>query len=98
MSEGKKITRQDLVVTIASKNGMTQAKAKEVIDSLLEEIQNHVRDGNEVAILGFGSFFQRKRAGRIGRNPQTGGEVKIEASVSPAFKPGSKFKSAISNK
>ena len=51
--------------------------------------------GNKVTLVGFGTFESRKRAARIGRNPQTGKELKIAAKTVPAFSAGKKFKELV---
>ena len=54
-----------------------------------------MKKGDKVTLVGFGTFEVRERAGRVGRNPQTGAEIKIGPSKSPAFKAGKAFKDAI---
>ena len=51
--------------------------------------------GDDIALVGFGTFEVRERAARTGRNPATGAELKIAASKSPAFKPGATLKAAV---
>ena len=60
--------------------------------ALIETIQKTVSKGKKVTLVGFGTFESRKRAARIGRNPQTGKELKIPATTVPAFSAGKKFK------
>lgn len=91
----EKIGRPELVDILADKCDMTKVKATEVIATLLATIEKNVAKGNDVTIVGFGTFTSRSRAARTGRNPATGEALKIKASTSPAFKAGSGFKAAV---
>lgn len=91
----EKIGRPDLVDVIAKKNGISKVKANEVLGTVLDEIVASVASGKDVTIVGFGTFSQRARAARTGRNPATGAVLKIKASVSPGFKAGAGFKGAV---
>ena len=62
---------------------------------LLSEMTKAVKKGDEVKLVGFGTFTKAKRKARTGRNPQTGKEIKIPASWAPKFRPGSEFKSML---
>lgn len=77
------------------KSNVTQKEAAEVLGALIETIQKTVSKGKKVTLVGFGTFEARKRAARIGRNPQTGKELKIPATTVPAFSAGKKFKEAV---
>jgi DNA-binding protein HU-beta len=55
-----------------------------------------LKQGESIALVGFGTFEVRERAARVGRNPKTGAELKIEASKVPAFKPGATLKATVS--
>lgn len=95
MSANIKVGRNELVEALAKKSGLSQAKSNDLINILVEEIQNNVKKGKDVTIVGFGTFTSRKRAARVGRNPKTGEALKIKASVAPAFRAGAKFKAAV---
>ncbi|MFI3301503.1 MAG: HU family DNA-binding protein [Candidatus Gastranaerophilales bacterium] len=92
------MNKEELVQEIAKKSNVTQKEAAEVLSALVETIQSNVAKGNKVTLIGFGSFEARKRAARVGRNPQTGKELQIPASTVPAFSAGKKFKSAVNGK
>jgi nucleoid DNA-binding protein len=94
----QKIGRTDLVETLVAKHGLPKSKANEIITTLVEEIQNQVANGNSVTITGFGTFEGRAREARTGRNPKTGAELQIAASITPGFKAGSGFKTAVAKK
>ena len=91
------MNRKELIDALAEKTGSTKIAAEHNIAALIEIIGETLSDGGNIALVGFGTFEVRERAARIGRNPKTGKELKIEASKSPAFKPGATLK-AIVNK
>ena len=92
------MNKEELVQEIAKKSSVTQKEASEVLGALIETIQKTVSKGKKVTLVGFGTFESRKRAARIGRNPQTGKELKIAATTVPAFSAGKKFKEAVNKK
>ena len=92
------IGRKELVEALAKELDLSNAKANLALNTVIEQIQTHVARGRRVTIVGFGSFFPRKRAARKGRNPATGAAIKIKASTSPAFKAGAKFKKLVGKK
>ena len=83
-----------------SKNGDVQSKAQvtRLVDSVFSTITKTVSKGEDVSLVGFGTFTTVKKAARTGRNPQTGKEVKIAARTAPKFKPGKAFKEAVDKK
>ena len=89
------MNKEELVQEIAKKASVTQKEAAEVLAALLETVQKTDSKGQKVTLVGFGTFEARKRAARIGRNPQTGKELKIPATTVPAFSAGKKFKDAV---
>ena len=92
------MNKEELVQEIAKKSNVTQKEASEVLGALIETIQKTVSKGKKVTLVGFGTFESRKRAARVGRNPQTGKELKIPARTVPAFSGGKKFKEAVNKK
>lgn len=66
-----------------------------VLNGFLGEITEALAKGDKVQLIGFGTFETRKRAGRTGRNPQTGTTIEIPESTVPAFKAGNKLKEAV---
>ena len=89
------MNKEELVQEIAKKSGVTQKEAAEVLGALVDTIQKTVAKGKKVTLVGFGTFEARKRAARIGRNPQTGKELKIAAKTVPAFSAGKSFKELV---
>lgn len=90
-----KITKKDIIDLIADDVDLTKLKTEEVFDKIIEVIVNQVKEGNEVGLVGFGTFRVQQRKERQGRNPQTGESIKIKASKTPAFRAGKGFKEAV---
>ena len=92
------MNKEELVQEISKKASVTQKEAAEVLSTLIDTIRKTVKKGGKVTLVGFGTFESRKRAARIGRNPQTGKELKIPAKTVPAFSAGKKFKVGVNGK
>ena len=92
------MNKEELVQEVSKKANVTQKEAAEVLSALIDTVQSAVAKGDKVTLVGFGTFERRERAERIGRNPQTGGELKIPASKVPAFSAGKKFKTIVNGK
>ena len=92
------MNKEELVQEVAKKTKISQKQVEETLGALVETISKTVSKGKKVTLIGFGTFEPRKRAARIGRNPQTGKELKIAAKTVPAFSAGKKFKEAVSKK
>ena len=92
------MNKEELVQEIVKKAGVSKKEASEVLTSLIDTIQKTVKKGGKVTLVGFGTWEARKRKARIGRNPQTGKELKIPAKTVPAFSAGKKFKVAVNGK
>lgn len=89
------MNRKELIDALATKTGNTKADADRNIAALIEIITNTLKKGDNISLVGFGSFEVRKRAARTGRNPQTGAVLKIKAAKVPAFKAGATLKAAV---
>lgn len=89
------MNKTDLINNIAEKNGLTKKDVETVINGFLAEVTDALASGDKVQLIGFGTFETRKRAGRVGRNPQTGEDINIPETTVPAFKAGNKLKEAI---
>ena len=92
------MNKEELVQEVAKKANVTQKEAAEVITAWIDTVQKTVAKGKKVTLVGFGTFEPRKRAARIGRNPQTGKELKIAAKTVPAFSAGKKFRAIVNGK
>lgn len=89
------MNKAQLVDAIAAQNGMTKTVVEETLNMALEIIKTTVRSGEDVTLVGFGTFTRGARQERAGRNPQTGEEMRIPAMVLPRFRPGKEFKEAL---
>lgn len=89
------MNKEELVKAVATSAKMSQKDTAEIIVATIETIQKTVSKGKKVTLVGFGTFEPRKRAARVGRNPQTGKEIKIAAKTVPAFSAGKKFKEMV---
>ena len=89
------MNREELVKEIAKSTKLSRKSVSEVLSATVESIQNTVKKGDKVTLVGFGTFESRRRAARNGRNPQTGKEIKIAAKTVPVFSAGKKFKELV---
>ena len=86
------MNKGDLVEKIAEATGLTKKDSEAAVNAFVETIQASLKNGEKVAVAGFGTFDVSNRKARTGRNPQTGEEIKIAASKTPKFKAGKSFK------
>ena len=92
------MNKAELIAAIAAKTGDTKKVAEATVNAFVETVTNALVEGDQVQLVGFGSFEVRKRAARKGRNPQTKEEIKIPASKAPVFKAGKALKDLVNNK
>ena len=92
------MNKSELIDALATKTELSKAAAGKAIDALVEIITTVVAKGDDVALVGFGTFKSSKRAARTGRNPQTGAALKIAATTLPKFSAGATFKAAVAGK
>ncbi len=88
--------KPELVAAIAEKADISKEQAGRILNAILEEVTVAVANNDPVTLVGFGSFSQRHRGARTGKNPQTGEPLVIKASNTVAFKPGKQLKDAVS--
>jgi len=89
------VNKAELVDAVAEGADLSKAAAGRAVDSLLDAISDALKKGDQVSIVGFGTFNVRDRAARTGRNPQTGQPIDIPAAKIPAFKAGKALKDAV---
>ncbi|MCG6932865.1 MAG: HU family DNA-binding protein [Gallionella sp.] len=89
------MNRKELIDMLSDKTGSSKADADRNISALIEIITGALKKGDNVALVGFGTFEVRKRAARAGRNPSTGAAIKIKAAKVPAFKAGATLKAVV---
>ena len=88
------MNKTELVAAVAEKAEISKKDADSAVNAVIESIIEAVASKDKVQIVGFGTFEARERKEKIGKNPRTGEEIKIAASVGPAFKAGKAFKDA----
>ena len=89
------MNKSQLVDHIAQTADISKAKADAALNAIIEGISDTLSSGDEVALIGFGTFKVNQRAARTGRNPKTGEEIQISAANVPAFKAGKALKDAV---
>lgn len=89
------MNKQDLIDAVADKADLPKVKAQEVVETMLDVIKTTLKGGDEVKLVGFGTFSVSERAATTGRNPRTGETIKIAASKQPKFKAGKELKDAV---
>jgi DNA-binding protein HU-alpha len=88
--------KPELIAAIAEKTDMSKGQAGLILNTILEEMTAALSNNDTISLVGFGSFAQRHRGARTGKNPQTGATLTIQASNTVAFKPGKQLKEAVS--
>ncbi len=89
------MNKSELIDAIAESADISKSAANRALDGAIDAITTALKKGDQVTLVGFGTFSVKERAAREGRNPQTGETIQIKASKSPAFKAGKAFKDAV---
>ena len=89
------MNKSELIDAVASAASLPKSAASKAVESFVSAITNTLKSGNQVTIVGFGTFLVRQRSARTGRNPRTGETIQINASKAPAFKPGKALREAL---
>ncbi len=92
------MNKSELVEIAAKEADLSKAATEKTLAAIIGAIVKAVAKGDTVTLVGFGTFKSSKRAARIGRNPQTGKELKIAASTVPRFTAAATFKAAVAGK
>ncbi|OZA24371.1 MAG: DNA-binding protein [Hydrogenophilales bacterium 17-61-9] len=92
------MNKTELIEHIAESGDFSKAAAGRALEAMIEAVTNEVSSGGKVTIIGFGTFMAATRGARTGRNPKTGKEIKIAASVVPKFKAGAAFRGVVAKK
>ncbi|MBE5855482.1 MAG: HU family DNA-binding protein [Lachnospiraceae bacterium] len=92
------MNKTELVEAIAKKTGLSKKDSEAAVKAFVEVVSTQLKKKDKVQLIGFGTFETAKRAARTGKNPQTGKEIKIPASVAPKFKPGKALKDLVNGK
>lgn len=89
------MNKQELISAVADAAGLTKTQAGVAVDALFDTITSALKAGDEVRLVGFGTFGVATRKASTGRNPRTGEEIKIAASKTPKFRAGKALKDAV---
>ncbi len=94
-AKGAKVNKADLASKVADQAGISKADAVKAVDAVLDTITGALRGGDDVRLVGFGTFAVSNRAASTGRNPRTGATIQIPAARVPKFKAGKGLKDAL---
>ena len=89
------MNKNDLVAAVSDTAGLSKADATSAVDAVFDVITGALKKGDEVRLVGFGTFAVTRRAASEGRNPRTGEKITIKASNQPKFKAGKGLKDAV---
>ena len=89
------MNKADLINALAAKNEISKKDAEKAVNAVLGLIEEALKNGEKVQIMGFGSFEVKERAARTGKNPATGATIQIPASKAVVFKAGKALKDSI---
>ncbi len=89
------MNKAELIAAMAEEAGLTKADSKKALDAFIKVTTKSLKDGDRVALVGFGSWSVKKRDARKGRNPQTKKEITIPAKNVVKFKPGTDLAEAV---
>jgi DNA-binding protein HU-beta len=89
------MNKGELIEAVATATDLTKADATKAVEAFVDTVTRALKKGDQVSILGFGSFAVKSRAARQGRNPKTGETIEIAATRVPGFKAGKALKDAV---
>ncbi|MEN9464891.1 MAG: hypothetical protein RL217_1072 [Pseudomonadota bacterium] len=89
------MNKSELIDAIAASADIPKAAAGRALDAMVDSITEALKAGDQVALVGFGTFQVKARSARAGRNPQTGAAIQIDAANVPSFKAGKALKDAV---
>ncbi|MCX8506707.1 MAG: HU family DNA-binding protein [Alphaproteobacteria bacterium] len=89
------MNKNELIAAVAEHTGMTKVASGEAVDAVFDSITQALKKGEEVRLVGFGTFAVTARKASEGRNPRTGEKIKIKASKQPKFKAGKGLRDAV---
>ncbi len=89
------MNKAELVEAVSKLTKHTKADTERSVEALIDVISKNIASGDGVKLVGFGTFAVSQRQARVGRNPQTGAEIRIPARQVPIFKPGKELKEKV---
>ena len=91
------MNKDDLISKVASTVGLSKTEAAKSVNAVFSNISGSLKNGNEVRLVGFGTFLVSNRAATTGRNPRTGESIQIPAKKVPKFRAGKVLKNTVNN-
>lgn len=91
------MNKNDLISRVSEDSSLSKADASKAVDAVFGAISDSLQAGQEVRLVGFGTFVVADRAATEGRNPRTGEKIRIPATRLPKFKPGKGLKEAVAS-
>lgn len=89
------MNKSELIDAIAAKSGLKKTESGAALDAFIDAVGEALKQGDQVTLVGFGTFLVREREARTGRNPRSGETIEIAASRLPSFKAGKGLKDAV---
>jgi DNA-binding protein HU-beta len=89
------VNKSELIDAVAAAADISKAAAGRALDAMVDSVTDALKEGDQVVLVGFGTFSVKDRAARTGRNPQTGEPIEIAAAKVPSFKAGKALKDAV---
>ena len=89
------MNKQELIAQVADTSGLTRGDAVKAVEAVFDAVAGALKKGDEVRLVGFGTFAVSKRKASIGRNPRTREPMTIKASNQPKFKAGKVLKDSL---
>ncbi|MDH3217598.1 MAG: HU family DNA-binding protein [Candidatus Krumholzibacteria bacterium] len=89
------MNKAELIDAVAGSANLSKADAGRAVDAVVDAVSSALKKGQQVSVVGFGTFSVKHRAARAGRNPRTGETIQIAASNVPGFKAGKALKDAV---
>ncbi len=89
------MNKNELIAAVADKTSISKGDATAAVEAVFDVITGALKEGDEVRVVGFGTFVVTQRKAGKGRNPQTGEEIDIPASKAPKFRAGKQLKEAV---
>jgi len=91
------VNKNDLVAAVSDATSLSKSDAAKAVESVFDTITSTLTKGEEIRLVGFGTFSVARRAASEGRNPRTGEKIQIKASNQPKFKAGKGLKDAVNS-
>ena len=92
------MTKSELIAEISRISGLTKVDSERALDAFIQSVETALKNGDEIKLVGFGTFLTTKKEATIGRNPKTGESMNIPARIVPKFRAGKQLKDAVDNK